>query len=101
MVMSALARIIWALSMSVRQNGQRWYIAWSSGQVGRDARVEVLAHRAAQAVPAGQRVPALHPAKDPGDGPQLVDARRPAPRRAGREPILSCDTSAIGVACSK
>ena len=64
--MSALARIIWALSINVRQKGQRRYISWSSsrtfGIIG-----EVVAHGAAEAVPARQGVPALHPAKDPGD----------------------------------
>ena len=100
MVRSALARIIWALSISVRQNGQRWYMACSSGQVV-GVLGQVLGDRAAQAVPAGQRVPALHPAEDPGDGPQLVDAGRPRRAAAAASAILSCDISAIGVACSK
>ena len=35
-----------------------------------------------EAVPAGQRVPALHPAEDPGDRAEVVDARSTCP--AGR-----------------
>ena len=69
------------------QKGQRRYIScrWPSSP---PCSTQVFGDGAAQAVPAGQRMPALHPAEDQGDGAEVLDPRG---RRSalGREPILS------------
>ena len=64
--------------MSERQNGQRRYISWRVAQLA-GTRLEELGDGAAESVPARQRMPALHPAKDQGNGAEVVDLGRPAP----------------------
>ena len=60
----------------------------------------VFADRVADAEPGGDEQAGLRPSEDPGDGAQAAMLALP-PRRAGREPILACSSSATGVACSK
>ena len=60
-----------------------------------------LGHRAAQAVPAGERVPALHPTEHPRDRPQFLDAAAPRSVAPAASRSSAPRSRRCGVACSK
>ena len=84
--MSALARLISALSTRLRRNGQSRAETGDGVKPGLAMDGPVGLEGRPEPVPAGQVDPRLRPGEGPRDGPQAVDRRHAVASSAGRRP---------------
>ena len=102
--MSALARLISALSRRLARNGQSRASRAIASSPASPCAARYASSAVPEPVPAGQVDARLRPGERPRDRPQRVDRRRASsrrPRAAGREPSRRSDSSRIGVMSRK